>query len=107
MCPSKRLSQVKNTQRPGKFDGTGKHLQNRPRIVNQAPPNNQVKTRLLAELRTAGKELQRTKTVYAAFAQTGRVRALTHATAEYDSAISEFLTAANNFADYILDRNGR
>jgi hypothetical protein len=107
MCPSKRLSQVKNTKRPGKFDGTGKHLQNRPRIVNQARPNNQVRTRLLAELRTAGKELERTKTVYAAFAQTGGVRALSDATAEYDCAINEFLTAANNFADFVLDRNCR
>ena len=75
-------------------------------------PDSPTKVRLIAEMYTAKRELQRTKVLLneaAVKAQTvdsdqpDGVPALTLATDEYDSAMNQYHTAVSNFADFILE----
>ena len=81
--------------------------------MSEDSPDNPIKARLIAEMNTAREELQRVKILLNAASaqaqmvdpdQPDGVRVLTHATAEYDSAINHYHTAVNNFADFILNQ---
>jgi hypothetical protein len=91
----------------------GKHLQERTTIVSpQDSSNNTIKERLIADLQTAREELKRAKILLRAAsvqAQTTEpensdgVPALISATAEYDCALNQYLTAVDSFADMVLN----
>ena len=82
-------------------------------MASHGSADNPTKARLMAEMDAARKGLQYAKTLLSAASaqaqtleadQPDSVRALTLATAEYDSAINQYNTAVNNFADFILNQ---